>query len=207
VALLLNVAAFFRDEVYGVIGNNMFALTPKSKLVRNVGVVKYSFTNEQFINPRIIDDLIGWLADTGSQIVAVNVGDSNNSNRYYASITIENEGVNWPVVKASYDEGWCAYHYLGCSFSGVHLVRTWRNSGGSGIFSDVCLLTLSADMAVEWDRNALMKNERLVLKLMGVIPLGDRYQGNVKYRWGLLSIPACEGLKALRMKRSLVVII
>ena len=47
VVLLLSVAAFFRDDIHGVIGKNIFTLTPKKKLIRSLGSSKFSFINGQ----------------------------------------------------------------------------------------------------------------------------------------------------------------
>ncbi|WP_324170771.1 hypothetical protein [Sulfurimonas sp.] len=79
VVLLLSTAAFFRDEVHGIIGFNFMSLTPNSTLIRDFSDYKYSFTNEEYINPKILEDLIGWTSDTGDQVVSINISKSNNS--------------------------------------------------------------------------------------------------------------------------------
>ncbi|MVB20511.1 hypothetical protein D6V40_18625, partial [Vibrio cholerae] len=52
-----------------------------------------------------------------------------------------------------------------------------------------------------------IKKERFVIKKVGTIPLGDRYDGTVTYRLGFLTISACKGLKALRTKHERVFIL
>lgn len=207
VVLLITVAGFFRDDIHGIIGKNIFTLTPKSRLIRDLGSSKYSFIGSEFINPRILEDLIGWLSDTGDQVVSINIADSNHSNRYFGDISHEQTTNGFPRVTSSYNEGWFSYQYLGQSFSGVHLVQTWSNGGGSGIFCNIVLVTLSLDSAFEYGKKGNEKNTRFVIKLIGSLPLGDRYEGNVSYKFGFLTIPACQGMRTLRERKSIIIVL
>lgn len=134
VVLLLSTAGFFRDDIHGVIGKNIFTLTPKNKLIRESSVSKFSFVNAELINPRILEDLVGWISDSGDQIVSINIAESNSSNRYHGTVTYKKNDSEFPIVTSSHPEGSFSYRYLGCSFSGVHLIETWDNGGGSGVF-------------------------------------------------------------------------
>jgi hypothetical protein len=69
----MSIAAFFRDDIHGVIGEDVFSLTPKSKLVRDLDFSKYSFIEQDWINPRILEDLCGWISDSGDQIISINI--------------------------------------------------------------------------------------------------------------------------------------
>ncbi len=207
VVLILSVAGFFRDDIHGVIGKNIFTLTPKSRLIRDLDTSKYSFINQQWINPRILEDLVGWISDSGNQIVSINITESNQSNRYLGEVTNKEMHDGFPRVTSSYDEGWFSYQYLGKSFSGVHLVRTWCNGGGSGIFCNIVLVTLSSDSALESRANDNKKTSRFVIKLIGSLPLGDRYEGSISYKFGLLTIPACQGMRTLREKKLRILIL
>ena len=206
VVLLITIAGFFRDDIHGVIGKNVFTLTPKNQLIRDLEAARYSFNNPEFINPQILDDLSGWLSDTGDQIVSVNISKSNHSNRYHGDITVE-ETDSYPVVTSSADEGWVSYKYIGRSFSGVHIVQTWSNGGGSGVFTYILLVTLSSDSSLKSSGINYSKKSRYVIKKVGSLSLGDRYQGLVKYRFGILSIPPCEGMKSLRESGGRVVVL
>lgn len=207
VALLMSTAAFFRDDIHGVIGKNIFSLTPKSKLVRDFDFTKYSFIGSDFINPRILEDLCGWLSDSGDQIVSINIEKSNKSNRYFGEITVQEINGEKPIVTSEHDDAWFKYQYLGCSFSGVHILRTWSNTGGSGIFCNIIMVTLSVDSSFEQTGTENKKINRLVIKLVGSLPLGDRYDGNPKYQFGVLSIPACNGMQSLRTKKSSMLVV
>lgn len=207
VVLLLSVAGFFRDDIHGIIGKNVITLTPKNQLIRDLDAAKYSFVNSEFINPKILGDLSGWYSDTGDQVVSINVAESNKSNRYYGDITVEEPGEGFPIVKCSSEECWVSYKYIGRSFSGLHVVQTWSNGGGSGIFCDLLLVTLSLDSALEYNGTKNEKRVRYVIKLLGSLPLGDRYEGDISYRFGFLFIPACKGRRSLREKKTRVLVL
>jgi len=206
VVLLLTIAGFFRDDIHGVIGKNVFTLTPKNQLVRDLESARYSFINQDFINPKILGDLSGWLSDTGDQIVSINISESNQSNRYHGDVTVE-ETDSYPIVTSTTEDGRVSYKYIGRSFSGVHIVQTWSNSGGSGVFTNILLVTLSSDSALESNGLSYSKKSRYVIKLVGSLPLGDRYQGQVKYRFGILAISTCEGMKSLRESGTRIVVL
>ena len=48
----------------------------------------YSFRTPPFVHPKIVGDLVGSLADAGDQVVAINLLDSQDSNRYYGEIFV-----------------------------------------------------------------------------------------------------------------------
>ena len=207
VVLLLSTAGFFRDDIHGVIGKNIFTLTPKNKLIREFSASKFSFVDSDLINPRILEDLVGWLSDSGDQVVSINITESNNSNRYFGDITSKKLEFGFPVITSNYDESSFSYRYLGCSFSGVHLIQTWADGGGSGVFCNVILATLSQDSSLEYDKNKIEKVDRFVIKLIGSIPLGDRYEAELSYKFGFLSIPACTGMRSLRKSKSTMLVL
>lgn len=187
IAILISLAAYLRDEVYGFIGSNFLTLTPKSSIIKNLTNSKFSFINSEFINPKIVEDLEGWISDTGDQIVSINISDSNSSNRYFGEISIE-ETTKYPIVKNKNDSAYFAYQYVGCSLSGIHIVQTWDSGGGSGIFCGIIFLILSNDKTLSFEEKSLIKKDRYIIKKIGAVPLGDRYNGQIRYRYGLLSI-------------------
>lgn len=207
VVLITTFAGFFRDDIHGLIGKNIFTLTPKAKLIRDFDSSKYSFINNEFINPRIIEDLIGWLSDIGNQVVTVNITGSNKSNRYFGEITVKDSKNSYPLVTSSYGEGTFSYQYLGTSFSCVHLLQTWCSGGGSGVFCNIAMVTLSMDAVFEQNENVGEKISRFVVKLIGTIPLGDRYQGTLSYKFGILTIPDSEIMSSVRTKKSRILVI
>lgn len=197
VACLVAVAAVFRDEFHGVVGLRLLSLTPRTAPVRNLAHARYSFSKPEYVNPMIIADLDGWISDLGDQVVAVNIPGSNESNRYFADIAIS-DGGKFPVVSAKADEATFSYQYLGCSFSGVHLLRVWSSGGGTGVFCAIMLVLLSAEAAIEIELDGVKKIDRFIVKKIASLPLGDRYEGKVSYRFGLLTIGECIGMRSLR---------
>jgi hypothetical protein len=206
-AILITVAGFFRDDIKCIIGKNIYSLTPKNKLIRNLDEAKFSFINSEFINPLIIDDLSGWLSDKGDQIVAINLSASNNSNRYFGEISNKEIIGEYPIVTGSINQNTTSYQYLGCSFSGIHLIKVWNTSEGTGVFYNVMLVTLSLDSSIQYESAKYSKVNRFNIKLIGTIPLGDRYDGIVYYKFGFLTIPACKGIKSLRIKKSRIFVL
>ncbi|RYY01755.1 MAG: hypothetical protein EOO53_16150 [Gammaproteobacteria bacterium] len=206
VGILTAFAGFFRDEIHGVIGMKIFSLTPKNKLIRNFEESKYSFTDSEFINPRIVEDLIGWLSDLGGELVSIDIARSNSSNRYFGEVSVEKNKNKYPKVYSNYEGQWFAYQYIGKSFSGMHLLQTWSNGGGSGVFCNIVLVTLSLEKAFEGGPEGSKKIDRFVVKLIGTLPLGDRYEGNVFYKFGFLSISSCKGICALRNRNSIALV-
>lgn len=206
VVLLLTIAGFFRDDIHAVIGKNVLTLTPKSQLIRDLESARYSFINPEFVNPLILNDLAGWLSDTSDQIVSINISESNDSNRYHGNIISEKTD-DYPIVTSSTEKGSFSYKYIGSSFSGVHIVQTWSNVGGSGVFSNILLTTLSSDSTLESNEVSYSKKSRYVIKLAGSLALGDRYEGQVKYRFGVLIISPCESMKSLRKSGSRIVVL
>ena len=209
IVLITGLATFFRDDVHGIIGTSFVSLTPRAKPVRSFEHLKYSFTAENYINPAILEDLNGWISDLGDQVVSINISDSNESNRYFGDISVDEQTDNYPIVTFVEEEERKVffYQYIGCSFSGVHILKSVHNHGGSGWFGSLLLVTVSIDTSVEFERTKPHKKDRLIIKKVGSIPLGDRYEGDINYKFGFITISECRGLKALRTKREKVFIL
>ncbi len=206
VACIASVAALFRDEFHGVIGLRMLSLTPRTAPIRNLANARYSFSRPEYVNPMIIADLWGWISDFGDQVVAVNITGSNSSNRYFAEVAVSDEEP-YPVVSAKADEKTFSYQYLGCSFSGVHLLRVWSSGGGTGVFCAIMLLTLSAEAAIDIEITGTKKVDRFIVKKIASLPLGDRYEGKISYRFGLLTVGECIGRRSLRTSTQHVLVL
>jgi hypothetical protein len=60
--------------------------------------------------------------------------------------------------------------------------------GGTGIFGWVSLFSLERDQSVEESVGAVSSRPRILLKTLGSLALGDRYDGEITYGGGFLNI-------------------
>lgn len=159
----------------------------------------FSFTRAPFISPRIIQDLSAWVSDHGDQVVAINVLESQDSNRYFGDTLVRNiEGQNPHIYAetATVEDGETnhtefGYHFVGVTSSGIYVLMTSCWSGGSGCFRNLLLLTFENDEAIgcDWDKGEVRSTgKRLLIKKRGEIPLGDRWDGDLKVEWDSIFI-------------------
>ena len=168
---------------------------------------RYSFKKAPFVHPKIVNDLIGSLSDTGDQVVAINLIDSQDSNRYFGEIFVApqtNPQVpSWPWVyslsrepnkEGELEDLWgqefSAYRYLGSTRSGLDVLHANYSGGGSGIFNRVVFIRTEADYGVEYPllrdidsrRGATQPGfrNREIIRIVGKILLGDRWHGTVE---------------------------
>ncbi|MYL11534.1 MAG: hypothetical protein F4010_05220 [Cenarchaeum sp. SB0669_bin_11] len=166
----------------------------------------YSFTKGPFVHPKIIDDLVGYLSDTGDQVVAVNLLDSQDSNHYFGEILVEPQAnpmtPSWPwvyTVEGEHGDNhlgdlrgkvFYAYQYLGSTRDGVDVLHTRDSGGGSAIFNRVVFVMTEADRGVDYpplrevnSREGAVQpvvRERELIRLIGRISLGDRWMGTIE---------------------------
>jgi len=154
----------------------------------------YSFSREEFIHPRIVEELLGYMSDSRETVVSVDLSSSNNSNRFYGDFLITHES-GGPWVRFTGEptqpfgrEPYFQYKHLGTSESGIHILRTMQGGGGTGHFNDLIFLTLQKDSGVAFEEGLLATRDRLLLKTLGSIPIGDRYAGAIEFKSGVLNI-------------------
>lgn len=207
IGILITVGGLLRDEIHALVGAKTFSLTPRRGVIKDLSHAKYSFTSSELVNPLIIADLKGWLSDTGEQVIAVDVSGANESNRYFADELQVSDSESTPVVTAKHGNSSFSYQYLGRSWSGIHLLNTWESGGGSGVFCNIMLVTLSAEPAIQIAQSGIERKARLIVKMVASIPLGDRYDGRISYRLGLLTIGRCEGRASIRTRKQRILIL
>ena len=149
---------------------------------------RFSFTQEEYIHPRIVRELQGRISDRNQTVVAVDLMAANRSNRFYGDRWVRAIGqriwVGWTDHKEEF-----SYSHIATSASGVHIVECSDRGGGTGIFRSVLLFALDGDRSLdEGPSGALFTRERILLKALGTISLGDRYEGEIEYRNGWLVI-------------------
>lgn len=156
---------------------------------------EYSFTRAPFVPPGILQDLETDLSDTGDQVVAINLSDSCRSNRYHCELGIRRMAAGPPFVfhEERDPNGECTgsfgYRYIGMTRSGVHVLQTSENGGGSGWFIGVLFAVIESDHGLSSPdprsgrivRHTIdSKRERIVLRKLLSLPLGDRWDGELR---------------------------
>jgi HNH endonuclease len=156
--------------------------------------LRYSFVRPEFIHPLIVRELLGWLSDRRETIVSVDLVSANQSNRFFGDSSLREQNHRVAVEWINEARESFSYSQIAISPSGVHMVQCWDCGGGSGVFTSIVLLALECDRAFDHDASgAGLTRERVLLKTLGSISLGDRYAGEVKYEDGLLVIGPDQG--------------
>ncbi len=148
---------------------------------------RYAFHQEEYIHPRIVLNMMGDLSSGEEMIVTVDIGAANREYSHMGGHEITelmgNTWVQWNGAPGEY----AMYRYIGASPSGVQMIVSILSFGGSGSFGDVLLFR------IDTDQTFFNKRERTLLTLLDAIPLGDRYEGAIEYKDGVLNIGADEG--------------
>ncbi len=69
------------------------------------------------------------------------------------------------------------------------------------------MVTISNDVVIDYVDGKYKKVDRLVIKKVGMLPLGDRYEGKLRYWFGVLWIPSCSNKKSLRIFSSCILVL
>ena len=151
----------------------------------------YFFTKKPFISPLIIEDLSTWISDGGDQVVAINLIESHESNRYYGDIqTYENPEIEYPYVyvqkgdeEAPVRKPEFGYQYVGKTPEDIYILRTADNGGGTLTMSRLILLVIEKDTSLRYDLDSpMIKEERVLLKKIGSVTLASQtWDGKVEF--------------------------
>lgn len=146
------------------------------------------FDKAPFVPPKIIEDLSPWESDKGEQVIAVNLTQSATSNRYFSDIKTIGTGnpfvfyekeCNSPCNMAAPGFG---YRLIGTTPSGITVLFTEASGGGTGRFRSLLFVALENDNALSFNSSShsmALNRVRLILKKLGGITLGDRYEGDI----------------------------
>jgi hypothetical protein len=150
---------------------------------------KHFIIGGKAINPMIIKDLSTWISDGGDQVVAINLLQSQNTNRYfnYRDYKIEKHGKYFSVkldlpLEDQDSTAFFKYTVEGVTDNGVFVIKTVENGGGSGYFYNLLFVRIREDSGfgnIENEKLALNR-KRILIEKLGEIPLGDRTSPDIK---------------------------
>jgi hypothetical protein len=164
---------------------------------------KYFVVYGEAINPKIIEELNGLISDSHSQVISIDLLNSQNSNRFFNAdpISIEKHGQFYKVTKKSTpvkDDAASTFSYAveGHTKNGIYIIKTVESGGGSGVFPTLLFLKLREDKSLDVGKLKLNKNiqhikrteKRLLLDIIGSLALGDRSQSTISIKENSLFI-------------------
>ena len=132
------------------------------------------------IHPFLVQEFSNWLSDKRPPIVkAVDVAAAFDTNEYQEAAT-EEEG--WIFSKKEEKDGDFTnytsfeYRWLGKMADGTHVLETGENGGGSGTFMDLMFIRFSEGKVMFEGKS----EKQLLMSIIGIHALGDRYEGKVE---------------------------
>ena len=168
----------------------------------------YSFRKAPFVHPKIIGDLLGMISDAGNEVIAIDLLRAQGSNRYFGEIRvapqIDPQPPSWPWIYSAnrvlsfdgkpndtYGVEFDAYRYIGSTNSGFNVLHAKWSGGGAGVYDRLIFVHIEGDYGVDYpllstvkpSREGIEKPERRnreVIRIVGSIPLGDRWHGTVE---------------------------
>jgi hypothetical protein len=169
-----------------------------------------SFCRPPYVHPRLLGDLLGWLSDEGDQVVAINLLDANDSNRYYGEIQTGGVGrvaPHHPLVYSRVEQNQSGqkyteelgYEYVGLTSSGVHVLHIWSSGMGTMVEHDLLLVTLAYDFGLtampDLKSGALrFDRRRLLIRKLAEYALGDHWDGELRVDGNKIRVGRDQGL-------------
>jgi len=145
------------------------------------------------IHPFLVGEFFNWLSDNRPpMITTVDVAAAHDTNKYQKS-SIEKRGDWWFAEKQEKDGDFVihesfGYHWLGKLANGVYVVEMGYSGGGSGFFMDLMFVRFSEGEIFSEGK----KEKQLLMSIVGIYSLGDRYEGKIKVYPDKVLIPASE---------------
>ncbi len=153
---------------------------PKIPIGRQLAEINKSFTYRgKTIHPRAVKDLVSWVADPLPGPIAIDVEGTFDTNRYFGDYETRADGFVFVDLTQKYvkETGWFSYKHLGRLQNGYHVIRTFDNAGGTGVFQSLLLVEALVDF--EYEGNGA-RRQALVLRRRGEFGIGDRYDGTIQ---------------------------
>lgn len=150
----------------------------------------FSFSHAPFISPRTIRGL-SWIDDREDKVVTINIWESQDNNPYLDDAQVRKVDGQKPFIYIrptaiengnSYETEF-GYQFVGVTSSGIYILLTSDWGGGTGVFKSLLLVTFEYDKSIrcDWDKSVIRsEGKRLLIKKLGEISLGDRWDGELK---------------------------
>ena len=153
-----------------------------------------SFARAPFVHPRILEEISTPLGSSSSPTV-VSLTEAEDDDRYGGEVEIVPVEGECPFVRRDKEPrpggawaGYFGYRYVGRTDSGVLVFFISESGGGSGSFHNLLLAVIEfagetppAPPAREGAASPAA-GERIVLRKLDEVPLGDRWDGEIRIR-------------------------
>ena len=147
------------------------------------------FDRAPYVNPLIVRELVTWISDSDDVVVAIDLDRAQDSNQFhdhtdrksgeFAATECEVKSISGEYISTEN----FFYRYVGRTDSGVILLYTRSDSGGSGAWINLLFLVIEHDFGLKIDRESgkadTTRPRRLIKKLDDIF-LGDRWYGQLK---------------------------
>lgn len=161
---------------------------------------QYFIIEGQPINPMIIKDLSTWISDGGDQVVAINLLDSQTSNKYFHNPSKNRKTGKYfsvEVPPSSKEEHSFSYALEGVTDNGVFIIQTTEwGGGGTGVFPSLLFVRIRREMGFGGIKNGKLdlNHQRILIEKLGELPLGDRVRAIVKVQGNTVTIDSEQNL-------------
>jgi hypothetical protein len=101
-----------------------------------------------------------------------------------------------PFVSLRKENEYFGYQYVGKTDTGIHILLTSDWGGGSGVFRRLMFVVFEIDKGIvcDWEKLSIHSaEERLLIKKLGEIGLGDRWSGELRVDGNKLFVGKDEG--------------
>lgn len=149
-----------------------YKLHEDSVTARMISEAKEFKFDGKWIHPKLVRRFSPWLSDFGATVLTVDVSTGTDSNEYSEPVTVYMGYVKY-YGRTEEDVTWFQYHHIGVLADGTHVLRTFENDGGTGVYETIEFVRL--DIAAPYVIYGYPSNKpHLVMSIVGEYSLRDR---------------------------------